>query len=245
MGDYVRTTRYPMFAGFTTSTPVLPQLYWDVYSAEQRWKHICQWLKKLTEYADYINENVSKNADDIEQLQADLKQMRTDLEELATTIEETVLKELEEQLIAINEKIEQTSKEAKDYTNAQLENYATLAQFETEQLRVNALVQAIQEAIATLTARIDQLEYNNTQWDVSEARMNDTTSAQRHMFNYTTGNAASCEEIAEADSPYYTGAFADTTCDAIAESGLNVRGFAVHNMNWIDVSSLAFYYRVA
>lgn len=74
--DYVQTTRYPLFAGFTASTPVLPQLYWDVYSAEQRWKEICSWLKKLTEYADSINIQVGINRDDIDKLEAEFEKFK-------------------------------------------------------------------------------------------------------------------------------------------------------------------------
>lgn len=61
------------FANFSTSTPVLPQIYWDVYSAEQRWKTICCELEKLIEYTDSINIQVGINKNDIEKLKADFK----------------------------------------------------------------------------------------------------------------------------------------------------------------------------
>jgi len=47
------------FAGFTASTPVLPAMYWDVYSAEQRWKTMCCNLKKLIEYSESIATEVN------------------------------------------------------------------------------------------------------------------------------------------------------------------------------------------
>lgn len=75
--DYVQTTRFPLFAGFTASTPVIPQLYWDVYSAEERWKKLCCWLKKLTEYADSINVNVGINADDIDKLEKEFETFKS------------------------------------------------------------------------------------------------------------------------------------------------------------------------
>lgn len=73
---YIQNFRFPLFAGFTASSPVVPQLYWDVYSSEQRWKEICCWLKKLTEYADSINVNVGINADDIDKLEEEIQNLK-------------------------------------------------------------------------------------------------------------------------------------------------------------------------
>lgn len=49
----------PYWLGFTAGTPVIPSLYWDVKSAEQRWKEICCDITKLIEYANQLatNEN--------------------------------------------------------------------------------------------------------------------------------------------------------------------------------------------
>lgn len=59
----------PWFGGFVASSPVIPQLYWDVYSAEQRWKTICCDLKKLVEYANQQSLNINVNHEDIEALE--------------------------------------------------------------------------------------------------------------------------------------------------------------------------------
>lgn len=59
----------PYWLGFTAGTPVIPSLYWDVKSAEQRWKEICCDLTKLIEYANQlaINENaLHEHLNDIE-----------------------------------------------------------------------------------------------------------------------------------------------------------------------------------
>lgn len=61
------------FAGFTASTPAIPQLYWDVYSAEQRWKEICCNLKKLIEYADSMNIELGVTKDRVSKLEADFQ----------------------------------------------------------------------------------------------------------------------------------------------------------------------------
>lgn len=62
-------TSLPPFPGFLATTPVVPQLYWDVYSAEQRWKEICRHLGALCEYADKLNVNIGINANNIAELE--------------------------------------------------------------------------------------------------------------------------------------------------------------------------------
>lgn len=61
------------FAGFNASTPAIPQMYWDVYSAEQRWKEICCNLKKLIEYADSMNIELGITKDRVSKLEADFQ----------------------------------------------------------------------------------------------------------------------------------------------------------------------------
>lgn len=59
----------PYWLGFTAGTPVIPSIYWDVKSAEQRWKEICCDLTKLIEYTNQlaINENaLHEHLNDIE-----------------------------------------------------------------------------------------------------------------------------------------------------------------------------------
>lgn len=75
----------PWFGGFVASSPVIPQLYWDVYSAEQRWKTICCDLKKLVEYANQQSANINDNHEAIlllQQLVQDFPQDMKDLEQL-------------------------------------------------------------------------------------------------------------------------------------------------------------------
>lgn len=56
------------FSGFTQFTGSLPSFYWDVYSSEQRIKHLCCELKKVTEYLDYLTEIMNQYADDVAEL---------------------------------------------------------------------------------------------------------------------------------------------------------------------------------
>lgn len=56
------------YGSYTAYTPALPQFYWDVYSAEQRVKHICYEIDKITAYASYLAELLGKNNEDIQEI---------------------------------------------------------------------------------------------------------------------------------------------------------------------------------
>lgn len=64
------------YGGFTTFTPTLPEFYWDVYSSEQRIKHICYELCKLARYDDYLAEQLGLTREDVEQLMADFEKFK-------------------------------------------------------------------------------------------------------------------------------------------------------------------------
>ena len=57
------------FWGFMQGTPALPEFYWDVYSAEQRWKTICCIVHRLTEYANLLGDNINNDHKAIQELQ--------------------------------------------------------------------------------------------------------------------------------------------------------------------------------
>lgn len=61
------------YANFTQFTPALPEFYWDVYSAEQRIKHICYEIFKLAKYSDYLADNLNLDHETIEKLQDDFE----------------------------------------------------------------------------------------------------------------------------------------------------------------------------
>lgn len=64
------------FGTFMGATPVLPSMYWDVYSAEQRWKAICKLLKKLCEYVEYMGDEVNIDRNTINKLLADFEKFK-------------------------------------------------------------------------------------------------------------------------------------------------------------------------
>lgn len=71
---FIPTTQIPPYIGFTQYTPALPNFYWDVYSAEQRIKHICHELHKLVCYSDYLADNINIDHEIITELQEAFEQ---------------------------------------------------------------------------------------------------------------------------------------------------------------------------
>lgn len=54
MASYLPGLNFPIYSGWTQYTPVIPKLYWDVYSAEQRIKQLCLSFDKVEHYLDYV-----------------------------------------------------------------------------------------------------------------------------------------------------------------------------------------------
>lgn len=53
---YLPILNWPIYSGWSAYTPVIPKLYWDAISAEQRLKQLCCNYDKLEHYMDYIAE---------------------------------------------------------------------------------------------------------------------------------------------------------------------------------------------
>jgi hypothetical protein len=64
------------YANFTQFTPALPEFYWNVYSAEQRIKHICYEICKLAKYDDYLAEQLNLDHETIQQLLNDFEKFK-------------------------------------------------------------------------------------------------------------------------------------------------------------------------
>lgn len=86
------TGRLMPFAAFLQGTPVIPEIYWDAYSSEQRWKVICGRLEGLIEYTQ-------KLADALNEINADVA-AKADLQQLKNYVDAKVaeLKQLIKQL---------------------------------------------------------------------------------------------------------------------------------------------------
>lgn len=64
----VAWTAIPLYNAFTQLTPVIPKMYWDVYSQEERIKAICEHIDKIIAYANTLGIQINKNTDQIEKI---------------------------------------------------------------------------------------------------------------------------------------------------------------------------------
>lgn len=76
MGTYLPGLNFPIYSGWTQYTPVIPKLYWDVYSAEQRMKQLCLSYDKVEHYLDYMADMMNQwNIEFTEELEKELADM--------------------------------------------------------------------------------------------------------------------------------------------------------------------------
>ena len=70
---YIPPNPVPLWPAFFPSAPVVPKLYYDALSPEQRIKKLCEELHRLCEYANILGENINLDHAAIEQLQNDFQ----------------------------------------------------------------------------------------------------------------------------------------------------------------------------
>lgn len=76
MGTYIPGLNFPIYSGWGQYTPVIPKLYWDVYSQEQRLKQLCMNFDKVEHYLDYVAELMNSwNIEFSEEIEQELTDM--------------------------------------------------------------------------------------------------------------------------------------------------------------------------
>lgn len=65
-----------LFPFITQYTPVIPKLYWDVYSAEQRMKWLCKEWDRIEHYLLDICNQTNQNTNDIEELRNQFQEFK-------------------------------------------------------------------------------------------------------------------------------------------------------------------------
>ena len=76
MGTYIPGLNFPIYSGWGQYTPVIPKLYWDVYSQEQRLKQLCMNFDKVEHYLDYVAELMNEwNIEFTDEIEAELENM--------------------------------------------------------------------------------------------------------------------------------------------------------------------------
>lgn len=80
MATYLPGLNFPIYSGWTQYTPVIPKLYWDVYSAEQRMKQLCLNFDKVEHYLDYIAALMNEwNIDFSEEMEAEFAEIWSEI----------------------------------------------------------------------------------------------------------------------------------------------------------------------
>ena len=76
MGTYIPGLNFPIYSGWGQYTPVIPKLYWDVYSQEQRLKQLCMNFDKVEHYLDYVAKLMNEwNIEFTDEIEAELADM--------------------------------------------------------------------------------------------------------------------------------------------------------------------------
>lgn len=78
------------FGTFLGSTPVIPDIYWNVYDSEQRWKWICCNLMGLIEYSNKQSDEINELEDNLSKLQEDYEKDTTALNTRVSALEEAL-----------------------------------------------------------------------------------------------------------------------------------------------------------
>lgn len=66
---FVPPNPVPLWPAFFPSAPVVPKLYYDALSPEQRIKKLCEELHRLCDYANMLGANINLDREDIARLQ--------------------------------------------------------------------------------------------------------------------------------------------------------------------------------
>lgn len=88
----------PPYWNWTTYTPVIPKLYWDIYSTEERIKRLAREYDKLSHYASSIADTVNGLSDEVE------TELQNALDEV-----QRLLSEMNEEWRAILEQLQESS----------------------------------------------------------------------------------------------------------------------------------------
>lgn len=70
---YIPTPPVPLWPAFFPSAPVVPKLYYDALSPEQRIKKLCEELHRLCEYANTLGIAINLDREAIAELQSDFQ----------------------------------------------------------------------------------------------------------------------------------------------------------------------------
>lgn len=114
----------PSYWGWTQYTPVIPKLYWDVYSQEERIKRLCMEYDKLTHYASMIADEVNALNDKLDKTLEEQQQVLNDFQDKINAQIEAQNESIKEQLEHQNDYVESTLSDMRKYIDRKFQEYA-------------------------------------------------------------------------------------------------------------------------
>lgn len=92
----------PFFNAWLGFSGSIPDVYWNVWSEEQRYKWLCEQLCKLVEYSNMQSEQINVNSANIEDLAHELASMKKDFaDEFEEYYKRTICEWLKDNLTCI------------------------------------------------------------------------------------------------------------------------------------------------
>ena len=167
---------FPPYSGYTWSTPVVPKLYWDVYSQEQRMKALCMEYAKLIAYNSDLADTLNNYVEVVNTLQQQLPELVN--EDVANKIEEMV-----------------TSGEFAEMVQQAIDKIAADIDSEVTQIKADLANETTNRVNADndLSLRIDTLKT-----DVSE-EIQDFEESVKPTFQYDIANTQNGPEFLQSD----------------------------------------------
>lgn len=166
----ILATTIPPYWGWTSYTPVIPKLYWDVYSQEERIKRLCMEYDKLTHYASTIADGVNDISGEVDGVVDEVR------EQLAAQD-----KKIEEQLAAQNQKVQDLIDEQNGIIEdkfAEMQKYFD-EQFEQQQQALNKSLEELKEYV---DKRFAEYEETIAVYDVTTGTYRPSEQTMRRLF---------------------------------------------------------------
>lgn len=156
--SYIATTVLPSYWGWTAYTPVIPKLYWDVYSQEERIKRLCIENDKIIHYIDMVVQHINEND--------------SNFQEQIDNILDSVTQQLEEQNALITEQLE-------------AQNLRIQQQFATQQAWVTEQNNKLRQYV---DQKLQEFSESSTIWDVTSGQYLPSQQAMRRLMQVLTYN---------------------------------------------------------
>lgn len=123
--DYILiNATIPSYWGWTQYTPVIPKLYWDVYSQEERIKRLCMEYDKLTHYASMIADEVNELSSKLDTTLAEQQQVLADFQDKINAQIEEQNEQIAEQLEKQNALVDKKLDDMQKYIDYKFQQYA-------------------------------------------------------------------------------------------------------------------------